>query len=164
MCTSDQVSQWVSGACFDGVSLNIPQRLLRVETRRRNKMLLKAVIVDSSVEQSHRKWANLLLLRVPQPWYRNLFPPSKTLTIGCLSLLSYSISTHSLSSAHSLLLIIVEEVLLEARVLAAVDNCAVVLLASVWLALAVPAILLFAHQVLIKHFLISDLVVIHLIV
>ena len=60
-------------------------------------------------------------------------------------------------------LLIIEEVLLEAGVLAAINDSAVVLLASVGLPLAMPAILLFLHQVLIKHFLISDLVI-HLIV
>ena len=61
-------------------------------------------------------------------------------------------------------LLIVEEVLFKTSVLATVNDCAVVLFASVRLPLAMTPILLFLHQVLIKHFLISDLVVIHLIV
>lgn len=58
--------------------------------------------------------------------------------------------------------LVVEKVLLEAGVLTAIDNGAVMLLAPVWLisiTMAMMMILLLLHQVLIKHFLVADLVV-----
>ena len=62
--------------------------------------------------------------------------------------------------------LVVEKVLLEASVLTAIDNGAVMLLAPVWLIsitmammTLVMTILLLLHQVLIKHFLVADLVV-----
>ena len=56
-----------------------------------------------------------------------------------------------------------KEVLFQTGVLAAVNDGAVVLLASMRLSLTMAPVLLLLHQVLIKHFLIAYLVV-HLIV
>ena len=51
-----------------------------------------------------------------------------------------------------------EEVLFETRVLAAIDNRAVMLLTTVGLPLSMSTVL-FLHKVLIEHFLVADLVI-----